>query len=125
VLPASEYIGAGTWNTEPNEAFNAVRGKPAQMIDYLLCKDPACSAYLEKVCNRFTLNVSDVRRSSKQLYNKLSQVAHGVSDQVAVRKREHSSMELAALGTLVEYTKTQYKFYDEHGLIVDPSPYKL
>lgn len=95
------------------------------MIDYLLCKDANCSAYLEGVCNRFTLDVSDVRTSSKQLYNKLSQMAHGVSGEVALRRAEHDSMELAALATLLEFAKVPYKFYDERGLVVDPPPYRL
>lgn len=97
------------------------------MIEHLLCKDAACSAYLEKVCKRFTLDVDDVSKSSGQIYNKLSQVAHGVSGEVAVRKWEHSSMELAVLCTLLECAKVPYKFYGDKvpGLVVDPSPYKL
>lgn len=123
-LPAAEYVGGGSWRVDPDSSFSAVRGKPVQMIDHLLCKDAVCSAYLEKICIRFTLNVRDVRQSSKQLYNKLSQVAHGVSGEVAIRG-EYGSMELAALCTMLECAGVPYNFYGKDGLIVAPSPYKL
>lgn len=95
------------------------------MISHLLCDDDACSAQLEKVCSRLALDVSDVRASSRKLHDKLSQAAHGVSGEVALRKREHSSLELAALATLLEFAKVPYTFYDERGLSVVPSPYYL
>lgn len=110
---------------QESQAFRDCCGKTVQMIDHLLCKDAACSAYLAKVCNRHKLRVSDVRLSSKQLYNKLSQVAHGVSGEVALRQGEHSPMELAALGALLECAQMPYVFYDENGLRVVPSPYQI
>jgi hypothetical protein len=124
----AEYVAGGTWRTDQRKRtkkFNEKLNKTAAMIEYLLCEDDECVAHLEAVCSKNSLRIQDVQTSSKQIYNMLSQSAHGIEGKVVLEIGHVGSSERAGLASIFEVAYVKYDVHDEAGVPLSPSPYSV